>query len=179
MVLFYHAIGVVIMVIGYLFITTIINNYEEPTIPITGVSVIFAGPIEESIFFGIPFYATSSNILVLGGGVVWAMFHILNTPSLQLDSLAYANWLFVIPSLFLSYRTWISGKGWFAILAHSAWNILFFIAGCMSNQFPCTIASEKSLSNDMPLVVLSLILIMITYWLYRRVAKRANYKLAT
>src|SRR5215510_6022630 len=130
MVLFYHAIGIVIMVIGYLFITTIINNYEEPTIPITGVSVIFAGPIEESIFFGIPFYATSSNILVLGGGVVWAMFHILNTPSLQLDSLAYANWLFVIPSLFLSYRTWISGKGWFAILAHSVWNVFFFIAGC-------------------------------------------------
>lgn len=178
MVLFYHVIGIFIMVAGYLFITTVIDKYEEPMIPITGVSVILAGPIEESVFFGIPFYATGSNIFVLAGGVVWAMFHILNTPSLQLDSLAYANWLFVIPSLFLSYRTWISGKGWFAILAHSSWNMIFFIAGCISNQFPCTIATEKNFSNDMSSIVLSIILIITTYWLFLRYIKRENYSLA-
>lgn len=100
MVLFYHAIGVLVLAAGSLLIQNVIRDYNEPSIPITILSVLFAGPIEETLFFGIPLYATGSHIVVLAGGIIWAMIHILNTPTVQLNALAYTNWLFVIPSIF-------------------------------------------------------------------------------
>ena len=125
MVLFYHLIGFVIMIAGSVVVNTVVNNYNAPTIPLSVISVIFAGPFEETIFFGIPFYLTGNNLVTLAGGIIWASLHILNTPSVQVSSLAYLTWLFVTPSIFASLRTWISGKGWFAIVAHSIWNLVF------------------------------------------------------
>jgi hypothetical protein len=76
MVLFYHLIGFVIMVIGSIVVDIVVNDYSEPTIPLTVISVIFAGPFEETLFFGIPFYLTGNNLVTLAGGVIWALLQI-------------------------------------------------------------------------------------------------------
>lgn len=168
MVLFYHLIGFIIMVIGSVVVDLVVNNYNEPTIPLTVSSVIFAGPFEETIFFGIPFYLTGNNLVTFAGGVIWASLHILNTPSVQVSSLAYLTWLFVTPSIFASLRTWISGKGWFAIIAHSIWNLIFFAAGCTNGEFPCLIVNEKDFLIDIAYVSTSIVFILLTYFLYLR-----------
>lgn len=168
MVLFYHLIGFIMMVIGSVIVDLVVNNYDEPTIPLTVFSVIFAGPFEETIFFGIPFYLTGNNLITFAGGLIWASLHILNTPTVQVSSLAYLTWLFVTPSIFASLRTWISGKGWFAIIAHSIWNLIFFAAGCTNGEFPCRIVNEKDFLIDIAYVSTSIVFILLTYFLYLR-----------
>jgi hypothetical protein len=168
MILFYHLIGFAIMVIGSIVVNMVVSDYSEPTIPLTVVSVIFAGPFEETLFFGIPFYLTGNNLVTLAGGVVWASLHILNTPTVQVSTLAYLTWLFVTPSIFASVRTWISGKGWFAIVSHSIWNMIFFTAGCTNGEFPCRIINEKDYLIDIAYVSTSAVFILLTYLLYLR-----------
>lgn len=168
MVLFYHLIGFVIMVIGSIVVDLVVNDYSEPTIPLTVISVIFAGPFEETLFFGIPFYLTGNNLVTLAGGVVWALLHILNTPAVQVSSLAYLTWLFVTPSIFASLRTWITGRGWFAIVSHSIWNLIFFVAGCTNGEFPCRIINEKDYLIDIAYVSTSAVFILLTYFLFLR-----------
>ena len=168
MVLFYHMIGFGLMIVGSAVVNTLVNNYNAPTIPLSVISVIFAGPFEETIFFGIPFYLTGNNIVTLIGGIMWASLHILNTPSVQANSLAYLTWLFVTPSIFASLRTWISGKGWFAIVAHSTWNLVFFTAGCASGEFACNIFNEKGFLIDIAYITTSVVFILLTYFLYLR-----------
>jgi membrane protease YdiL (CAAX protease family) len=168
MVLFYHLIGFVIMVIGSIVVDVVVNDYSEPTISLTVISVIFAGPFEETLFFGIPFYLTGNNLATLVGGVIWASLHILNTPTVQVNSLAYLTWLFVTPSIFASLRTWITGKGWFAIVSHSLWNLIFFVAGCTNGEFPCRIINEKDYLIDIAYVSTSAVFILLTYFLFLR-----------
>ena len=127
--------------------------------------VILAGPLEESLFFGIPFYAFGNNLFVLIGGIAWAMLHIFNTYSIEVNQLSYANWLFVIPSLFFSLRTWLSGKGWFAILGHSIWNLLFFSLSCVFQETSCSYSFE---SEHINIILLSSILLTIVYLLRKR-----------
>jgi hypothetical protein len=174
MVLFYHAVGVVLLIIGSIVIQSVVSDYKEPLKPITVISVIFAGPIEETLFFGIPLYATGSHVVVMAGGILWAMWHLLGS-TVQINSLAYANWLFVLPSIFLSFRTWVSGKGWFAIVAHSAWNISFFSLGCASGEINCKIFYENNALSDIVTVSSAIVLTMITYLLYRGKQKRLRY----
>lgn len=156
------------MVIGSIVVDLVVNDYSEPTIPLTVISVIFAGPFEETLFFGIPFYLTGNNLVTLAGGVVWALLHILNTPAVQVSSLAYLTWLFVTPSIFASLRTWITGRGWFAIVSHSIWNLIFFVAGCTNGEFPCTIINEKDYLIDIAYVSTSAVFILLTYFLFLR-----------
>ena len=169
MLLFYHGIGFILMVIGTYVIENVFLDYEEPSRPLNLSLVLSAGPIEETIFFGIPFYVFGNHFVVLGGGIIWAMMHILNTDTFEMNALAYANWLFVIPSLFFSLRTWISGKGWFAIFTHTIWNGIFFAATCISGQTFCTISWSQ---GDSPGIINSIIvsggLLSLTYVLYRR-----------
>ena len=99
------------MLAGISIVQKVISNYEEPSLPRYLTLVLSAGPTEETLFFGIPFYAFGNHYVVLAGGIIWAMLHILNTHAVDIHNLAYANWLFVIPSFFFSFRTWISGKG--------------------------------------------------------------------
>ena len=176
MVLFYHAIGVLVLAAGSLLIQNVIRDYNEPSIPITILSVLFAGPIEETLFFGIPLYATGSHIVVMAGGIMWAMIHILNTPTVQLNALAYTNWLFVIPSIFLSFRTWISGKGWFAVVSHSIWNIAFFTLGCISGEFACNVFYDKNGFSDMIMISIGSLLTALTYFLFRRNVTKLKYR---
>ena len=164
------------MIIGSVIVDFTVNNYSEPTIPLTLISVIFAGPFEETIFFGIPFYLTGNNLVTLAGGIVWASLHILNTPNVQISSLAYLSWLFVTPSIFASLRTWISGKGWFAIIAHSIWNLIFFVAGCTNGEFPCHVFNQKDFLIDIAYVTTSVVFILLTYFLFQRYENRTISK---
>ena len=176
MVLFYHLIGFIFMVIGSVIVDLVVNNYDEPAIPLTVSSVIFAGPFEETIFFGIPFYLTGNNLVTFAGGVIWASLHILNTPTVQVSSLAYLTWLFVTPSIFASLRTWISGKGWFAILAHSIWNLIFFVAGCSNGEFPCIIINDKGILIDIAYVTTAIVFILLTYFLFLRYKNKPSVR---
>ena len=171
MLLFYHGIGLLFMLIGTSIAEKVIVNYNDRSIPRSSlISVLAAGPIEETVFFGIPYYLFGNYFLVLAGGIAWAMTHILNTNRLDISTLAYANWLFVIPSLFFSLRTWISGKGWFAIVTHSIWNGIFFTLGCASGEISCiAIFDEKNfLTVGVSSLIVSLLLSILTYMLYKR-----------
>ena len=187
MVLFYHGIGILAMLLGTFVVERfMIPDYEEPSrpTPLSIISVLSAGPIEETLFFGIPFYTLGNPFVVLAGGVLWATLHILNTDTLQISSLAFANWLFVIPSLFFSLRTWISGKGWFAIVSHSIWNLLFFNLACLIGEIPysssCRILSLETYTNELGANITSLsisaALGFFTYLLYKRKADNEKQK---
>ena len=65
LVLFYHGIGVLIMLVGSFAIKNIIPGYEEPSRPVSLsiASALLAEPIEEILFFGILF-CTPGNPLV-------------------------------------------------------------------------------------------------------------------
>lgn len=173
MLLFYHGIGLLLLMAGTLIIDHIVPDYEPPSVTRTLIPTIAAGPIEETIFFGIPFYILGNPYIVLGTGSLWAALHLLNTETLAINNLAFANLLFVIPSLFFSMRTWISGKGWFAIITHSAWNGIFFAAGCYSGEFPCGFfdAQQDWLELVTYNVVFPGALIGITYLLHKRKKK--------
>jgi hypothetical protein len=171
MFLFYHGIGIIFSLIGTLVIDNSIQGYEEPDLPLFMFPVILAGPIEESIFFGIPFYVFNNNLFVLIGGIAWAMLHIFNTYPIDLNQLAYANWLFVIPSLFFSLRTWISGKGWFAILGHSIWNLLFFSLSCIFQESYCSYSFDKEYIS---ITLFAGILLTIVYLMMKRRKRYLN-----
>jgi hypothetical protein len=165
MFLFYHGIGIISSSIGTIIIDQSLIEYEEPSLPLSIIPVILAGPLEESLFFGIPYYAFGNSLFVLIGGIAWAMLHIFNTYSIEINQLSYANWLFVIPSLFFSLRTWLSGKGWFAILGHSLWNLLFFSLSCIFQETSCSYSFESEYIN---IILLSGILLTIVYLLRKR-----------
>ena len=170
MLLFYHGIGFVLTLAGTYLADQLVPDYEAPKISRSLIPVLTAGPIEETIFFGIPFYLLGNPYFVLVTGSIWATLHILNTGTLAVSNLAFGNLLFVIPSLFFSLRTWVSGKGWFAVVTHSAWNGIFFAAGCAYGEFPCTIfgAQEDLLILITNNIVFSAALLGLTYLLHKR-----------
>jgi hypothetical protein len=163
---FYHSLGLLVALIGTLLIQTTIPDYVEPNIPRYFDSVVFAGPIEESLFFGIPLYGLANGSAPLIGGLVWVFLHLINTEDLSVLSLAYVNWLFVIPSFFFSFRVWISGKGWFAVVSHSVWNCLFFLAGCYAGEYKCI--PYENPNTSLSGAFLAALLVLVTYWLYQR-----------
>ena len=167
MLLFYHGIGIVLLITGSVLIEQVLPDYEQPSLPRSLSSVLAAGPIEETIFFGIPFYIVGNAYFVLVTGTVWVGIHLLNTDTLSVNSLAFGNLLFVLPSLFFSLRTWISGKGWFSVITHSAWNCIFFAAGCSVGEFTCT-AIDTDISATVISLALSAGLLGATYVLHRR-----------
>jgi hypothetical protein len=168
MLLFYHAIGL-LLVEGFLLF------YEDTTQPVSLVFYLLAEPIEETLFFGIPLYATGSHIVVMAGGILWAIIHLLNGPSIQMDALSYGNLLFVIPMIFLSFRTWISGKGWFAIISHSLWNgVVTFPLTCLQDS-ACIVSSEYGWSGDIILGSIASQLMLVTYYLYPRKVTKLKY----
>ena len=179
MLLFYHGMGVFLMLAGTSITQQLISNYKAPSIPLSIISVLSAGPIEETIFFGIPFYLFENHFVALGGGVIWAALHVLNTNTISISNLAYASWFFVVPSLFFSLRTWISGKGWFAIISHSVWNAIFFILGCTYGEASCVNYSAKeNFTIGISSIVLSAALLAFTYFLYKRKGEREHQRLA-
>ncbi|MGB7961026.1 MAG: CPBP family glutamic-type intramembrane protease [Nitrososphaeraceae archaeon] len=163
---FYHSLGLMVAFAGTMLIQTTIPGYVEPIIPRYLDSVVLAGPIEESLFFGIPLYGLANGNAALVGGLVWTFLHLINTEDLSISSLAYVNWLFVIPSFFFSFRVWITGKGWFAVVSHSVWNCFFFLAGCYAGEYKCM--SYENPSALLSSTFLATLLVLITYWLYQK-----------
>jgi len=98
------------MFAGSALASQMLPDYEIPSIPVSILAAIVAGPIEETIFFGIPFYLFGNTFAVLGMGVLWAIIHVLNTDVIDVNHLAYGGFLFAIPHIFFSLRTWISKK---------------------------------------------------------------------
>lgn len=177
MLFFYHGIGIGLLLAGSAIIEQVLPEHEEPSIPRSLSGVLAAGPIEETIFFGIPFYVFGNAYSVLVTGAVWVGIHLLNTDTLSVNSLAFGNLLFVLPSLFFSLRTWVSGKGWFSVATHSAWNGVFFAAGCAAGEFECT-AVDADISATVISVALSAGLIAATYVLYKRRESKERQRLA-
>lgn len=177
MLLFYHGIGFGLLFIGSAVIDQVLPDYEEPSIPRSLSRVLLAGPFEETLFFGIPFYAFGNAYLVLATGIVWVSTHILNTTTIEINALAFGNMLFVLPTLFFNLRTWVSGKGWFAIVTHSTWNGVFFAAGCSTGEFVCT-AVDSNISATLTSVALSAVMLAATYGLYKRRESKERQRLA-
>jgi hypothetical protein len=167
MLLFYHGIGILLLLAVTPLIEQVLPDYEQPSIPRSLLSVLAAGPLEETIFFGIPLYIFGNVYFVLATGIIWVGIHLFNTDTLSVNSLAFGNLVFVLPSLFFSLRTWLSGKGWFSVVTHSAWNGVFFSAGCSAGEFTCT-AIESDISATLSSIALSGGLLGVTYLLYRR-----------
>jgi hypothetical protein len=171
MLLFYHGIGILLLLAVTPLIEQVLPDYEQPSIPRSLLSVLAAGPLEETIFFGIPFYIFGNVYFVLATGIIWVGIHLFNTDTLSVNSLAFGNLVFVLPSLFFSLRTWLSGKGWFSVVTHSAWNGIFFYAGCSAGEFSCT-SVESDINATVTTIALSGGLLGVTYLLYRRREKK-------
>ena len=177
MLLFYHGLGVVLLLAGTAVIEVTLPSHEEPSVERSLIEVLAAGPVEETLFFGIPFYIFGNTYSVLVTGAVWAGIHILNTNVLEIDSLSFGNLLFVIPSLFFSLRTWASGKGWFSVLTHSAWNGIFFGAGCATGEFTCT-GLDSDIGGTLFWILLSAGLVTAAYVLYKKRENSERQRLA-
>jgi hypothetical protein len=177
MLLFYHGIGIGLLLLGSAIIEQLLPEYEEPGIPRSLSGVLAAGPLEETVFFGIPFYVFGNAYSVLVTGALWVAIHLFNTDTLSVNNLAFGNLLFVLPSLFFSLRTWVSGKGWFSIVTHSAWNAVFFTAGCSAGEFDCTLVDADMSANALT-IGLSAALLIGTYVLYKRKESKERQRLA-
>jgi hypothetical protein len=173
---FYHTVGIGLMVAGGSLIVLLDPSYEEPEIPVSLFPVLLAGPIEETLAFGIPTYLSSSPYVVLITGSLWALAHIFNTDDFGIGSLAYPTVIFAIPHIFLSLRLWSSGKGWFAVALHSGWNGGAFALACGAGDIPCdVIGSGEPASSELTWSAISMIvaeaLLFVTYLLYVRRSK--------
>jgi len=184
MAVFYHAIALMFM---YLVMTTFFvydPSHEMPFYPLTLVDLVSAGPIEETLLFGIPYYVTGNQYVMLGTGIFWTLTHLggfdedLNFSE---ELITWESFAFIIPTLFFSYRTWLSGKGWLSILIHSVWNAGVFGLDCVEGYGDCTIydSSSGGLEYSWILIIGSVILVGITYWLYTRrknkIAKQSEF----
>jgi len=170
--LFYSVLGLIAayIVVG---IEYFVFEYEEPVVPASLIQMIMAGPIEETLFFGIPYAITGNHFVVLGTGIIWATIHVFNASVVEEGYLSYANLGFVIPHIFFSLRAWKSGKGWFTIPFHSAWNAMVFSLAILFEEIPFAIYdSQLGLSVDLTIIIIAVILMGITYPLYRRRLKK-------
>lgn len=157
MFLFYIGVGLVLSNgIGTPIIKNLIPHYQKPFDFLTSLDVgLAAGPVEDTLFFGIPFYLSFGNhFLVLAGGIVWTILH-LGIGMVSVNQIPYANWLSVIPLMFFYLRTWVSGKGWFGIVIHSAYDGIIFTIHCISGIIPCTIFYQGNFGYGIALITIS------------------------
>lgn len=172
--LFYSVLGLIAayIVVG---IEYFVFEYEEPIVPASLIQMIMAGPIEETLFFGIPYAVTGNHFVVLGTGIIWATMHVFNASIVEEGHLSFANLAFAIPHIFFSLRAWKSGKGWFTIPFHSAWNSIVFGLAILFEEIPFAIYDHQlGLSVDLAMIIIGAILMGITYPLYRRRLKKST-----
>ena len=67
---------------------------------------------------------------------------LFNTGVVSIETLAYGGFLFSVPHIFFSLRTWASGKGWFAIVFHSGWNFTFLMMYCGMGLRECSVIND-------------------------------------
>jgi len=140
--LFYSGLGMILMYAGSFFAANLISGYEIPQFPVSVLLAISSGLLEESVFFGIPYYITGNPIALLGSGIIWSVSHLFNSGVFSAESLSYGGFLFAVPHIFFSIRTWISKKGWFAIVFHSGWNFSVLATYCMLGLRQCSAINE-------------------------------------
>lgn len=140
--LFYHGISLGVMYAGSALVTAVIPDYAHPSFPVSIVMAATSGPIEETLFFGIPYFLSGNPHSMIVTGAIWSVAHILSTQVFSISSLGYISFLIAIPHLFFSLRVWSSGKGWFAIAFHSVWNLVFLISYCSAGLRECTVFGE-------------------------------------
>lgn len=176
MALYFHGLGIAAAYGGEALIEIAYPSYQAPEVTFPLFDLILAGPIEETLFFGIPFYASGNPYIVLITGSIWALLHILNTDLFAFSALSYGNFLFAALSLVYSLRTWASGKGWFSIVVHSGWNGSMFALDCGINQGRCEFVGETylDLGASIGSAILGGVLVLVTYALYRR-SRRVSY----
>lgn len=164
MLCFYYGMGALISVSWTNIIGSFLPIYPQQEIPRSLIPVMTAGPFEESLFFGIPFYLSYNNIIVLSTGIIWSTLHLFNTNNLDIMYLSYGNWIFTLVTLFFSLRTWISGKGWFSIISHTLWNSAFFFLGCQINHETNSICNYTGTlqDSDISSIVSAIILLLLT-----------------
>ncbi|WP_316507269.1 type II CAAX prenyl endopeptidase Rce1 family protein [Nitrosopumilus sp.] len=169
--LFYHGLGMVLMYAGSFLATNVITDYEIPQFPVSIALALSSGLLEESVFFGIPYYMTAGNpIILLGTGMIWSASHLFSSGTFSVETLAYGGFLLTIPHIFFSIRAWISKKGWFAILFHSGWNVSILILYCMIGLRQCSVANDML---DVLNVIMAASAGMIVYLAYQN--KKKNY----
>lgn len=142
MAAFYHALSMGAMYAGSFAVTQIISDYEGPIFPVSILMTITSGPVEEILFFGLAYYLTGTPQAVLITGTIWSVAHLFGTQVLQVNTLGYVNFLIAIPHMFFSLRVWLSGKGWFAIVFHSAWNLAFLVSYCYAGIRQCSLVGQ-------------------------------------
>ena len=180
MAIFYHILGLVLAsgINGIQLVSD--PTYEAPVPPVNLVLIINAGPFEELLFFGLPFYLTGNPYIMLGVGSYWALSHLVGITDdgeFLTSVLGFESFAFAFTTLFFSLRTWMSGKGWLAIIIHSAWNVSIFGVDCSIDQvLSCTIFPNTHEETDFAIsgIIGSVILLGITYWAYRRKKRRSK-----
>ena len=171
---FYYFLGLLISVSLVVFQYSI-YRYNEQYPPRSLIFALEGAPLEETVFFGIPFYATGNQFVLLGSGILWTIFHLGNTQpqTTSFSNLAYANFAFSILAFFFAFRTWKSGKGWFSILFHFGWDTSIVILLVIIGQNPWILYSRDSyVYVEFALIPVTPILLAITYWLYKRRGKK-------
>lgn len=169
--LFYHGLGLVLMYLGSKLVTSVIPDYEIPQLPVSVSLAVSAGVLEESVFFGIPYYFSGNPLVLLGTGMVWSAAHLFNSGVLSIEALAYGGFLFSIPHLFFSIRTWISKKGWFAIFFHSGWNFGILSMYCIIGIRQCSAIND---TFDILNLIMAASAGLIVYLAYKNQKKQVN-----
>lgn len=166
MLLFYHLIGFGLSLLSNFMPTVYFNGISLPIHGNVLSSLIFSPLLEETLFFGIPYYLIGNNFLMLLTGIMWSFFHPLLGESSSFD---FASLFMTIPILFFSLRTWTSKKGWFAILAHIGYNMFVELIDCFNWNFNCfqleNIHFEKL--GFQILIMLSLSLLITNYVIFK------------
>lgn len=175
--LFYSALGLIIAFAVY-GIQYIVFEYEEPAVPVSLVFAIMAGPMEETLFFGIPFALSGNHFVVLGTGILWSIMHLFNGQEVGVEGfLSTSTFAFTITHIFFSLRAWKSGKGWFTIFFHSVWNAAAVMLSMALGEIPAMIYDSTFAGMlEGGLIVISIILLAITYPLYKWRLKREARK---
>ena len=169
--LFYHGLGLILMYSGSFLVTSTVPDYEIPQFPVSLSLAVSSGILEESVFFGIPYYMSGHPLVLLGSGIVWSAAHLFNSGVFSVETLAYGGFLFSIPHIFFGIRTWISKKGWFAILFHSGWNMTFLSFFCALGLRDCLLVND---SYDILSVVMAAAAGIIVYLAYQNKKKGIN-----
>jgi hypothetical protein len=171
--LFYHFIGLILMYLGSNLVTSVISDYTVPQIPVSVSLALSAGFFEEAVFFGIPFYLSGNPLVVLGTGIIWSVAHLFNTGVISIETLAYGGFLFSIPHIFFSLRTWSSGKGWFAIVFHSGWNFVFLMMYCGLGLRECSVINDGMF--DALNIIMAVSTVFMVYLAYMKQVKKKSF----
>ncbi len=162
--LFYHFLGLILMFLGSNLATSVIFDYSTPQIPVSISLAISAGFFEEAVFFGIPTYLSGHPLVILGSGIIWSVAHLFNSGIISIETLAYGGFLFSVPHIFFSLRTWTSGKGWFAIAFHSGWNFSFLMMYCGMGLRECSIINDGKF--DVLNIIMAIATVFMVYLAY-------------